>query len=175
MALADVVIPHSLQIFAQELVARTTLVSISSLAMIFTPCFFRAPAPSKTLSASASALAIGTPDGISKVFNEARIEQQFILHLLQYLDVTRLEDEDDWIPTHGKHNSMSSSCSTSTTESSASIFLPRFFGSGVCHGRKRRGQWCRVKTLARFRDFKQHSVKSTLFWKYETQESICKA
>lgn len=81
--------------------------------MIFTPSFFRGPPASKTFNASSSA----THETISKVFNEARIEQQFMLNLLEYLDVTRLEDEDDWIPTHGKHNSLASSLSSSTSSS----------------------------------------------------------
>lgn len=95
------------------MVVRTTLVPAASLAMIFTPSFFRGPPVSKTFDASAS----GTHETISKVFNEARIEQQFMLNILEYLDVTRLEDEDDWIPTHGKHNSLASS-TTSTNSSS---------------------------------------------------------
>lgn len=103
----------SLQIFAQEVVTNTTMVSAASLAMIFTPSFFRGPSTSQ----KSSTLTSGTHENISKVFNEARIEQQFMLNLLEFLDVTRLEDEDDWIPTHGKHNSLASSSSSSSASS----------------------------------------------------------
>lgn len=102
----------------------------ASLAMIFTPSFFRGPPVSKTFNTSPS----GTHETISKVFHEARIEQQFMLNLLECLDVTRLEDEDDWIPTHGKHNSLSSSLSSSASSvfpvnTSPPFYVPEITGS----------------------------------------------
>lgn len=119
----------SLQIFAQEAVTNVTLVSTASLAMIFTPSFFRGPPTSKIFDVASS----GTHEDINKVFNEARIEQQFMLNLVEFLDVTRLEDEDDWIPTHGKHNSIGSSLSSSTASSAypASSAHPYFSEVGM--------------------------------------------
>jgi hypothetical protein len=65
--------------------------------MIFTPTLFR-----------------GSGD-VTTVFLNAKIEQQFVLHLLEYLDVSRLQDEDDWVPTHNKTYSGSSATSSSYT------------------------------------------------------------
>ena len=83
----------SLQIFIHEPVMAETKMQATSLAMVFTPSLFRTQ----------------MGGSISKVFSNARIEQRFVLLLLEKLDVTLLHDEDDWVPVHGRFHSVSSS------------------------------------------------------------------
>lgn len=103
---------YSLQIFTQAAVIEETTMSASSLAMIFAPALFRCPDS-------------GTP--LSTVFSNARTEQQFVLQLLGYLDVTRLQDEDDWRPIHGKscsvvsYSTTASDAAHSTSDSTSTI------------------------------------------------------
>lgn len=91
--------------------------------MIFTPTLFR-PCPPDLVNGGAVGKGpsingpSSTTKAISAVFDHARKEQKFLLQLLTYLDVTRMEDEDDWMPSHGKNDSLASSgCSTLYTAS----------------------------------------------------------
>ena len=72
--------------------------------MVFAPCLFGCQARGS----------------MSAVIQNVRKEQEFILRLLEHLDVALLEDEDAWIPVHGRSRSISSSeCSSSTEETSS--------------------------------------------------------
>lgn len=114
---------ESLQIFTQEAVAKVTNIPASALAMIFTPALFRpsptVPADSTVGKGPAVSGPAVTNKAIATLFDYARQEQKFVHQLLTYLDVNRLEDENDWLPSHGRTESLASS--KYSTACSASI------------------------------------------------------
>lgn len=92
--------------------------------MIFTPTLFRPSPPHLVNGATigkgpAISGPASTTKAISTVFDHALKEQKFLLLLLTYLDANRMEDEDDWVPTHGKSVSLASSKYSTAYASSA--------------------------------------------------------
>lgn len=147
----------SIQIFAQDSVVSYTKVTPQSLAMIFAPSLLRCPlafrrdrdstANDRTRTRITGAI-LGNNDYTTKttttspsimqftseyqqLLNNAKLEQRFVYLLIKYLDVTRLRDEDDWIPTHGRTLSVSTTSSRSVVTASSDDFARSILSDSV--------------------------------------------